>query len=133
MTRKIRLTTTIAAAAALLAAGAVRAAPAAPASAPKKTAELVAKGKSSYEMNCAACHGDKGLGDGVAAAALQPKPRNLVTEKYRNGAAPNQVFATLEKGIDGTSMTPFAHLPADERWALTYYVLELRGAKSAKK
>ncbi|ACG72827.1 cytochrome c, class I [Anaeromyxobacter sp. K] len=117
----------LAAAAVLSAAGARAAAPA-----PKKTPELVAKGKASYATNCAACHGDKGLGDGAAAAALDPKPRNLVTGAYRNGTTADQVFATLEKGIAGTTMTAFGHLPAEERWALTYYVLDLRGAKGAK-
>lgn len=100
---------------------------------PKKTSELVAKGKASYEVNCASCHGDKGLGDGVAAAALEPKPRNLVADKFKQGSKPEQVFATLAKGVDGTTMVPFGHLPEDERWALAYYVLELRGAKSARK
>jgi len=128
MTKTSRFPTFLAAAAAILMASAARAAPP-----PKKTADLVAKGRASYEQNCAACHGDKGRGDGIAAGALQPKPRNLVTEKFSHGAAPAQVFATIEKGIDGTSMTPFGHLPADERWGLTYYVLDLRGAKSAKK
>lgn len=127
MTKQSRFPTFLAAAAAILTSTAAQAAP------PPRTPDLVAKGKASYETNCAACHGDKGLGDGVAAAALEPKPRNLVREKFRNGAQPAQVFTTLEKGIDGTSMTPFAHLPAEERWALTYYVLDLRGAKPAKK
>lgn len=103
------------------------------AEAPGKTPELVAKGKESYAINCASCHGDQGRGDGMAAAALEPKPRDLVAGKYRNGVKPAEVFATLEKGIDGTSMTPFGHLSAEERWAITYYVLDLRGAKTAKK
>ncbi len=112
----------ISAAALLWATGAV-------AAAPKKTAELVARGKASYEMNCASCHGDKGLGDGVAGAALQPKPRNLVADKFKQGTKAEQVFATIAKGVDGTTMVPFGFLPEDERWALAYYVLELRGAK----
>ncbi|HYG68800.1 MAG TPA: cytochrome c [Anaeromyxobacteraceae bacterium] len=98
---------------------------------PKKTPQLVAKGKASYEANCASCHGDTGLGDGAAAVALDPKPRNLVSGTYRNGTKPAEVFATLEQGIEGTTMIPFGHLPPEERWALTYYVLDLR--KPAKK
>jgi len=53
---------------------------------PRKTPELVAKGKASYATNCATCHGPAGLGDGEAAAALDPKPRNLVSGTYKNGA-----------------------------------------------
>lgn len=106
---------------------------AAGAAAPKKTPDLVAKGKASYETNCAACHGDSGKGDGVAGAALDPKPRDLVKGKYTKGVAPAQVFETLSKGIDGTTMAGYAHLPEDERWALTYYVLDLRGGGKAGK
>jgi mono/diheme cytochrome c family protein len=99
------------------------------AAAPKKTPEVVAKGKTSYETNCSACHGDGGRGDGVAGAALEPKPRDLVAGKFKRGATLAQVYETLEKGIEGTTMVPYAHLPEEERWALAYYVLELRKAK----
>ena len=99
---------------------------------PKKTPELVAKGKASYETNCAACHGDKGLGDGEAGAALDPKPRNLVKDKFKQGLKPAQIHGMLKKGIDGTTMVSFAHLPDDELWALSFYVLELRGGGMMK-
>ena len=36
-----------------------------------------AKGQEVYNIYCATCHGPTGLGDGVAAAALDPKPRDL--------------------------------------------------------
>lgn len=120
------LVSPIAAAAALLA-GAASAAP------PAKTPELVAKGKASYEINCSSCHGARGAGDGVAAASLDPKPRNLATGPFRNGTEPAQVFATLAKGINGTGMISFGHLPEEERWALAYYVLDLRAGKKAAK
>ncbi len=108
------------------------AAAAGPAQAPKKTPELVSKGKASYETNCATCHGAKGRGDGDAAVALDPKPRNLVADAFKRGAGVVQVYETLGKGIDGTTMVSFGHLPDDERWALAYYVLELRGGKAKK-
>jgi mono/diheme cytochrome c family protein len=96
---------------------------------PKKTPELLKQGKASYESNCAACHGDTGRGDGPAGAALDPKPRDLVAGAYEKGTTPAQVFRTITKGIDGTTMAPFDYLPEAERWALTYYTLELRGKK----
>jgi mono/diheme cytochrome c family protein len=123
---KKRIPTLAATAAVLFAFGAAGAEP------PKKTPELVAKGKASFETNCATCHGDRGLGDGPAGAALDPKPRNLVKDAFKNGTKPTQVFSTLTKGIDGTTMVSFAHLPPDELWALTYYTLDLRSAKPAK-
>jgi mono/diheme cytochrome c family protein len=109
---------------------------AAAAEAPKATPALLEKGKASFERNCAACHGPTGAGDGVAAAALNPKPRNLATEKFENGAKPAQIFATLAKGIPGTAMVGFVHLPEDERWALAHYVASMRkeaGPKGKKR
>jgi mono/diheme cytochrome c family protein len=112
-------------AAALLLASAARAA-----EAPRKTPELVAKGQASFAKYCASCHGPKGEGDGPAARALKPKPRNLVTEPLKNGTTPAGVFETLNGGVKGTAMVPFKHLSEEDRWALSYYVMSLRdGAK----
>ena len=54
---------------------------------PKKTPQLVEKGKASFALNCAACHGAKGEGDGAAAAALNPKPRNFAKIRSSTGRA----------------------------------------------
>jgi high-affinity iron transporter len=104
------------------------AAPAAasPVDAPKRTPELVQKGSGSFAKNCASCHGPRGEGDGVAAAALKPKPVNLATGTLKGGATPAQVFETLGKGVPGTAMIAFKHLSEEERWALAYFVADLR-------
>ena len=41
-----------------------------------------------------------------------------------------QIFDTLGKGVPGTAMTKFTNLSEDERWALAWYVLELKNAKA---
>lgn len=116
------------------AAGAIlAAAPAGAAEAPKKTPELLERGRASFERNCSACHGEKGAGDGIAAAALSPKPRNFATERFKNGSKPAQIFETLKKGVPGSAMVPFTNLPEEERWALAYWVAELKGPGDAKK
>jgi mono/diheme cytochrome c family protein len=122
----MKIVVALSAAAALAAAVVLAAARARAAEPPRRTPELVAKGKASYEANCAVCHGPAGLGDGEAGAALEPKPRNLVTGAFRNPATVDGIHRTLEKGIEGTTMVSFSHLPPDELWALSYYVLELR-------
>jgi mono/diheme cytochrome c family protein len=93
---------------------------------PKKTQALLDQGKASFERNCATCHGPKGEGDGIVAAALNPKPRNFVTEPFKNGTQVGQVFETLATGVKGSGMVAFTYLPEEERWALAYYVLFLR-------
>lgn len=92
----------------------------------KSTPELVAKGNAAFQVNCAACHGAKGAGDGAAAAALNPKPRNLATEKFKAGDTPQKIFNTISKGLPGTVMPGFGHLSEEERWALTHFIASLR-------
>jgi len=103
------------------------------AAAPKPNGDMIAKGKLSFTANCVVCHGDAGDGNGPAGAALNPKPRNLTTEKFKNGEKPDQVFKTLTDGLPSTAMASFAHLSEDDRWALTFYVLEFKKPAGNKK
>lgn len=86
----------------------------------KPSPELIAEGKALYTTNCASCHGNDGKGDGPAAAAFTPKPRNFTTGEWKNGGKPSQIFQTLTAGLG--SMPSFAALPPDQRWALVHYV-----------
>ena len=95
---------------------------------PASTQALVEKGKASFNINCTACHGPRGAGDGPAAVALNPKPRNYATDVFKNGDKPENIFKTLAEGLKDTAMVSFAHLPEEERWGLAYYVLQLRAA-----
>lgn len=97
------------------------------ADAPKKTPELVEKGKVSFTTNCVTCHGAKGDGMGDAGKYMNPHPRDFNKEKFKNGETPAAVFKSITKGLDGTSMAGFPQLSEDERWALTYYVLTFKG------
>lgn len=89
-----------------------------------KGEEQLAKGKELYASNCSSCHGDAGKGDGAAAAALVPPPRNFVSldQQWKNGSSPLGMFKTLSNGIEGSSMASYANLSEDERWALVHYV-----------
>jgi len=97
------------------------------ADAPKKTPELVEQGKAAYAKYCTSCHGARGEGDGPAAKALKPPPRNLVTQPVKGGAP--EVFQVLSTGVKGTAMIAFKHLPENDRWAIAHYVDGLKDAK----
>jgi mono/diheme cytochrome c family protein len=42
-----------------------------------RSAESIARGKRIFQQNCVACHGPGGRGDGVAAASLPQRPKDL--------------------------------------------------------
>jgi mono/diheme cytochrome c family protein len=101
--------------------------------APAPTKEMLEKAKTSFTRNCAACHGEKGDASGQMAAVLVPKPRNFLKEPFKNGNKPEEIFKTVSTGIPGSTMVAFTQLPEDERWALSYYVLELQKPGSVLK
>jgi len=81
----------------------------------KKSAESFETGKNIYEANCSACHGITGSGDGPGSAALNPKPRNYKKDGFKYGSALDEVKRTIEEGIEGTDMPPWAEVLTDEQ------------------
>jgi len=87
------------------------------------TPEIVAHGKAIFMQQCVSCHGETGEGNGPAASALNPHPRNFTkAEGWGNGRKPHQIFKTLTEGRPGTAMASFATIPAEDRWTLVAYV-----------
>lgn len=85
--------------------------------------KMVKHGAAVYKMNCAMCHGVGGAGDGVAGGGLNPKPRNLIEGKWKQGGTSLQLFATLQTGVPGGSMQGYKDaLPAKDRWALVQFI-----------
>ena len=83
------------------------------------SAKVLADAKKSFETNCVACHGPKGLGDGVAAAGLPVKPANWTspdTQKLTDG----EIFWKITNGRG--PMPPWKHLSENERWALVHFI-----------
>ncbi len=89
--------------------------------------EMLKKGEELFSQ-CAACHGATGKGDGAAAAALNPKPRNLHQDQnWVNGRNFAGMYKTLEEGVNGgaTGMNSYKQLPATDRVALINYIRSL--------
>src|SRR6185436_17568441 len=64
-------------------------------------------GRTLYEVRCAPCHGMEGGGDGPAAAAIQPKPRNFRDPHFWQGRTAQQLRVVVKDGRPGTLMPPF--------------------------
>ena len=63
-------------------------------------AAAIERGRATYREHCAVCHGDRGRGDGPAAASLTPRPTNLTTMTRVTGAFPGAHIAATIKGTD---------------------------------
>lgn len=57
-----------------------------------------AKGAVTFKTYCAVCHGETGHGDGVGAAALNPKPRNLSEKAYMDTLSDKHVYTVIKDG-----------------------------------
>jgi mono/diheme cytochrome c family protein len=65
-----------------------------------------AKGKASFDQICASCHGTAGKGDGPAAAALNPKPRDLSDKGYVNGLKDDYIKKIITQGGQAVGKSP---------------------------
>ncbi|MDA3861713.1 MAG: cytochrome c, partial [Melioribacteraceae bacterium] len=87
------------------------------------TADFIASGKKQYETACASCHGNEGNGDGVAAVALNPKPRNFHSaDGWTNGRTFYDIYKTVNDGVPGTGMTAYEFLSPEDRVAIIQYI-----------
>lgn len=92
--------------------------------------DSLARGKVIYDQNCASCHGEAGLGDGPAAAALDPVPPMIAMTSQMLGDD-----YMLWRISEGGAFPPFnSAMPAwksvlDEqaRWDVVNYVRSLGG------
>lgn len=92
--------------------------------APNSTFADVAQGKQVYATYCVVCHGETGKGDGVAAAALDPKPRDLTTGEFKYGSTDEELFKFITEGKG--AMPPWGSLSEADRRAVIEYIRSLK-------
>jgi mono/diheme cytochrome c family protein len=84
-------------------------------------------GRTIFETTCAACHGQTGVGDGPAAAALNPKPANLTDGAMMHDLSDGYLYWRISQG---GSMAPFnsampaweTQLSETEIWQVISYI-----------
>jgi mono/diheme cytochrome c family protein len=88
-------------------------------------AEVAAQGAEVYKVYCASCHGETGLGDGVAGASLIPAPANLA--ELQSAVADDYLFWRIRAGKSGTAMVAWKGILTDEQiWQVVAYVRTLK-------
>jgi len=102
--------------------------------APPMTPQLAQQGKAVWDkMQCAACHGDTGQGNGQSAATLRDDwgnpapPHDFTRGPLKVGDAPEDLYRAFMTGLNGSPMPSFADsIKPEEAWALVAYVRSLR-------
>ena len=89
----------------------------------------IAAGKATYDNLCSSCHGNTGRGDGAAAAALNPKPRNLADKNFMSTVSAECHLYLVSEGVAGTGMPPWKSLGEDALWKVILYERSFSGVQ----
>lgn len=66
----------------------------------------VAAGRALYQQYCSMCHGPQGKGNGPAAAAMNPKPRDHTDGPYMNALSDAHLTAVIGEGGAAVQRSP---------------------------
>lgn len=70
------------------------------------SAEAMAAAQAKYDTLCSTCHGKTGIGDGVNAAALNPKPRNYTDKAWQSSVTDEYLAKAIVQGGAAVNKSP---------------------------
>jgi mono/diheme cytochrome c family protein len=88
------------------------------------TRDLLATGRASFDVVCAACHGVLGDGVSVVATKMQERPPPSLHDPGIASLPPGRIFQVITSGY-GLMMPMNSLLTVEERWAVVAYVQAL--------
>jgi len=92
------------------------------------TPATIDAGRTTFQANCAICHGPRALGDGPQAFLLQPRPVNLQLHVPQH--AQGEVHYWITNGVAGTGMPAWKDTLSDaQRWEIVRYLQALAAGK----
>ena len=92
-------------------------------------AASVARGQELFSINCSACHGPQGKGNGPVAAFLQNKKPIDLTGPIGISLSDGAIFMTISNGTPGGMPALNENLTVRERWDVVNYVRQLQQQK----
>ena len=92
-------------------------------------AASLARGAELFNINCTACHGPQGKGDGPVAAFLQNKKPIDLTGPIGISLSDGAIFMTITNGTPGGMPALNENLTVRERWDVVNYVRQLQQQK----
>ncbi|HUP64378.1 MAG TPA: cytochrome c [Thermoanaerobaculia bacterium] len=88
------------------------------------------RGRERYDIFCAPCHGQVGLGDGMIVRRGYRRPPSFHTDLQRDRPA-GHYFDVITHGF-GTMPPYAAQIPVRDRWLITAYVRALQLSQNAQ-
>lgn len=86
----------------------------------------LARGTELFHINCTACHGAGGKGDGPVAAFLQKKKPADLTSPAIQFLSDGAIFMVITNGMPGTMPALNENLTVRERWDVVNFVRTLK-------
>jgi mono/diheme cytochrome c family protein len=89
---------------------------------------MLARGSELFAKYCTICHGENGDGAGKFAYLMNPRPRDFRQGDFKLATTENQIpsdddlVRTIGRGMPGSAMPPWDHLPLADLQALATYV-----------
>jgi mono/diheme cytochrome c family protein len=71
----------------------------------------MAQASQTFATRCVPCHGPEGGGDGPAASALNPRPRNFHDRAWQGSASDEEILTAIQNG--GMSVGKSAIMPGN--------------------
>jgi len=91
------------------------------------TKEQLTQGKELFTINCVACHGVSGKGDGQAAVTLNPKPADFTDKDHSSFYSDQGRIFIIKKGIKETAMVGWENSLKDTEILAVYaYINSLK-------
>lgn len=85
------------------------------------TGATVAAGRATYAQRCAACHGERGRGNGPAGVGLHPPPADLLLHVPQH--TEGELYHFISRGVPRSAMPAWRSLLSEtERWQLVHYL-----------
>jgi mono/diheme cytochrome c family protein len=90
------------------------------------------RGQQLFAKHCSVCHGASGDGQGKFAYLMNPRPRNFQDEHFKLYTTQNQIpsdadlYRTISRGMPGSAMPPWGHLPVSDLQALVAFVRSVK-------
>ncbi len=79
------------------------------------------RGETIFKTSCAVCHGNTGAGDGAAAMALNPRPKDFTRRLFKT----SYLKEILQQGVPGSAMPPFPGFSDQDLESLSAYITNL--------